>query len=1155
VAEYGLRLLHLSDLHLGKAGADEAWRSRRVLGDAWLEHLEAIRADGRPIDLVCFTGDVAQSGQRPQYQLATEFFRETLERLHVDPSRFFVIPGNHDVDRTVNRAAWSGLRKKLRPEDGLDLARWLSGGPAPRGFSDSVRERLLARQAEFRRWLGDDWHRQDLLPQNSPHGRLGYRCTVDLPGLPFPVQVIGLDTAWLCGDDHDAGKLWLTDSQIMRLAADERGDPLPGWRLVLMHHPLTELVDGSQARRLLAERVDLVLRGHLHDPEPSMWSDPRRDLREAAAGCLYEHDRYPNGCQVIDVTLDDAGRALGYQVWFRTWSPRGHWFDDDGLYPETRGGRLTLWLGPRVPTAPSPALPVADVFVGRQDELRQLQRALLSGPVSGDTGPSPPCATAPVPPVLVCAVQGMPGIGKTYLAERFILEHGDGFPGGVLRLALETAVCPAAQLRDRLLEQMRVNVPEPHRWEALAGALCAPRRLVLVENVDTPEWGRTAAELAHRLGGCALLFTGRYSELGHSPGWVRVPVPAFEPDESTDQLRQELAGLNVLPDQSQLASLARELDGLPLALHLAAGYLRAGYSAERFLAKLAASGLRLEPHAPDDHTWRSRRASAVLHAAFEASWEAFCERLRAVLADLGTTGLDGYLDRLTDGFLSLGHAPRDGFGAGLGAALAGLDAGDWEEIYVAGRGLSLLQDLRDMPGRYRIHPLLAQWLAQRAESRPAARRATAIERLTDWFVDRLRERPAEQLDDQSQAWKEAQAEWAALLAWLPQVADQRMREVLENATRFAIRNGPFSAWLTFCERGLAISDDPAVRSNYLWTLGNVAHSAGELDRALQAAKDNAALDADRGAERGAALAWGNIADILEARGELDEALRIRREESLPVYERLGDVRERAITWGKIADILAARGELDEALRIRREEELPVYERLGDVRSRAITWGQIADILAARGELDEALRIRREESLPVFERLGDVRSRAITWGKIADILAARGELDEALRIRREEELPVYERLGDVRERAITWGKIADILAARGELDEALRIRREEELPVYERLGDVRSRAITWGQIADILAARGELDEALRIRREEELPVYVRLGATRDLLVGRANIAILLLRRGVPGDRDEAERLLRLALEPAERLRLPVAQQIRKILTDAGFSDQA
>ena len=74
------------------------------------------------------------------------------------------------------------------------------------------------------------------------------------------------------------------------------------------------------------------------------------------------------------------------------------------------------------------------------------------------------------------------------------------------------------------------------------------------------------------------------------------------------------------------------------------------------------------------------------------------------------------------------------------------------------------------------------------------------------------------------------------------------------------------------------------------------------------------------------MAWGAEADVLYARGELGEALRIRREEELPVYEKLGDVRSRAVTLGKIADVLYARGELDEALRIRREEELPVYEK-------------------------------------------------------------------------------------------------------------------------------------------------------------------------------------------------------------------------------------
>ena len=69
----------------------------------------------------------------------------------------------------------------------------------------------------------------------------------------------------------------------------------------------------------------------------------------------------------------------------------------------------------------------------------------------------------------------------------------------------------------------------------------------------------------------------------------------------------------------------------------------------------------------------------------------------------------------------------------------------------------------------------------------------------------------------------------------------------------------------------------------------------------------------------------------------------------------------AITRGKIADILVHRSQYDEALRIRREEELPVFQQLGDVRSIAITQGKIADIFFQRSQYDEALRLRRRRS--------------------------------------------------------------------------------------------------------------------------------------------------------------------------------------------------
>ena len=156
---------------------------------------------------------------------------------------------------------------------------------------------------------------------------------------------------------------------------------------------------------------------------------------------------------------------------------------------------------------------------------------------------------------------------------------------------------------------------------------------------------------------------------------------------------------------------------------------------------------------------------------------------------------------------------------------------------------------------------------------------------------------------------------------------------------------------------------------------------------------------------------------------------------------MGNGREIAVTQGKIADILQARGQLDEALRIlARKKCSVVHERLGNGREIAVTQGKIADILQARGQLDEALRIRQQEELPIFIRIGGTLEIAVTQGKIADILQARGQLDETLRILQQKVLPVHERLGNGREIAVTQGLIAGILQARGQLKVVEQLRR-------------------------------------------------------------------------------------------------------------------
>ena len=202
-------------------------------------------------------------------------------------------------------------------------------------------------------------------------------------------------------------------------------------------------------------------------------------------------------------------------------------------------------------------------------------------------------------------------------------------------------------------------------------------------------------------------------------------------------------------------------------------------------------------------------------------------------------------------------------------------------------------------------------------------------------------------------------------------------------------------------------------------------------------------------------------------GEAADAA-LERAKAIPI----ADARDRALSRGREADRLFRRGDLDGALRIRREEELPVYERLGDVRSVAVTQGKVADVLYQRGDLDGALRIRQEECLPVYERLGDVRSVAVAQGQVADVLYQRGDLEGALRIRREEELPVYERLGDAQSLIVLRVEIAQTLVARGDVE-----RDGEEIveSLVWAYREARARGLSEaGPIADLMRQLGISD---------------------------------------------------------------------------------
>lgn len=366
--EYRLSILHISDLHARSANVDElptaAREGRRrqvhleaagrekVLGSAWDENLRELYANGERPDLVCFTGDVADWGLTSEYVEVTRFIDRLVHQLGVTRSHVYVVPGNHDVRRADPRTErdehekWQALRNVILSAPRATSS-WLAGGHPPRALDAQLVDAVMQRTNSFWHWVKNELGRPELLPAQHAHRRLGYHHVLTLPHLPFPVHVIGLDSAWLAGDEHDQGKLWLTQHQRDLLLYDESGKPWSdGFRLALLHHPIEELAQPERdpTRRDLAATVHLLLHGHQHDPVGTSQIDlDGRTLRVLAAGCLFEGIEgsvWRNGCHRIDVTLDDRGCPLRAELHFRSWSRRGHWHSDSSLYRNLSNGRM-----------------------------------------------------------------------------------------------------------------------------------------------------------------------------------------------------------------------------------------------------------------------------------------------------------------------------------------------------------------------------------------------------------------------------------------------------------------------------------------------------------------------------------------------------------------------------------------------------------------------------------------------------------------------------------------------------------------------------------------------------------------------------------------------------------------------------------------------
>jgi DNA-binding SARP family transcriptional activator/tetratricopeptide (TPR) repeat protein len=365
----------------------------------------------------------------------------------------------------------------------------------------------------------------------------------------------------------------------------------------------------------------------------------------------------------------------------------------------------------RAQTAVPRQLPV-DVrgYAGRTDQLARLDAlaAALGKGVGGDA------AT----PVVISAIAGTAGVGKTALAVHWAHRAAKRFPDGQLYVNLRgfdpdgSTVDPAAAIRG-LLAALGVPIERlPADLDAQSGlyrTVLADRRMLIV--LDNARDTAQVRPLLPGAPGCLVLVTSRNQLTGliAATGAHCLRLDLLTPDEARDLLTQRLGARRVAAEPDAVDTLIGRCAGLPLALALVAA--RAATHPQLPLAAFAAElhdpGTRLDALAADDPT-------TDLRAVFSWSY----------------TSLTPPAQRL---FRSLGLHPGPDISAAAAASLAALTASQARSLLAEMTTASLIVEHR--PGRYTFHDLLRAYAADLARhTDPAEERDAATERLLDHYL-------------------------------------------------------------------------------------------------------------------------------------------------------------------------------------------------------------------------------------------------------------------------------------------------------------------------------------------------------------------------------------------------------------------------------------
>ncbi len=655
------------------------------------------------------------------------------------------------------------------------------------------------------------------------------------------------------------------------------------------------------------------------------------------------------------------------------------------------------------------------MFTGRRRELDELDR-LLAGRDDA---------------VVVIAVDGMAGVGKTAFAVHWAHRVRDLFPGGQLYANLRgygpgDPVDPASVAHSflRALGVPAEEVPAglDERSALLRSTLATRAALIVLDNACSAEQIRP---LIPGRPGSLVLVTSRGSLRGLtvSDEAHRLTLTQFTEPESVELLTRLLGHARVAADTAAVAEVAAWCGGLPLALHIVAERS----ARDRTVAEVAA--------ALDDQHGRLD----VLTTGEEAT------SVPAVLS-WSYRGLPG---PVAAAFRRLGAHPGAHWDLAAATVLLGADAR---------RTRGLLDELVDRhllerrdDGRYEFHDLLRAYAGTVAEDDDPAGRGAALRELFDHYVsqavaaaDLLAPRdphrrpvpaaPAETGVADPSAWLATELEtlltiaeqagqlgrathardlstvlWhglrvhghydAARTLHALALAEARrhddpagVRQALVDLGATCARLGDYDEAVRHLEECLAIEGEPLMAGRALNTLGIVHAQIGRYELAATHLHRSVAFARTTGDSFTESRALSNLGFVHERLGRLADA-RYSYEQCLRIAEAVGDRASQAIALHNLGDVYRALGRHPEALD-HLHRSLAVSRPAGHREAEGYALTYLGHVYGELDALDQARRYQ-QAALRIALDTGIRPLQTLVHNGLGDNARARGEVSEAL----------------------------------------------------------------------------------------------------------------------------------------------------------------